>query len=128
MLYNAAAKMSFDANALRNRTKAFALRILTLFENLPHSPQAQVVGRQLLRSGTSAAANYRATCRARSRAEFAAKLGIEVEEMDETVFWLEILIEGKLVAEKRMKSLLQEANELTAIFATARRTTKNGRR
>lgn len=120
--------MSFDANALRNRTKAFALRILTLFENLPHSPQAQVVGRQLLRSGTSAAANYRATCRARSRAEFAAKLGIEVEEMDETVFWLEILIEGKLVAEKRMKSLLQEANELTAIFATARRTTKNGRR
>ena len=82
----------------------------------------------MLRSGTSAAANYRATCRARSRAEFLAKLGVVVEEMDETLFWLELLVDGKIVAEKRMKPLLQEANELTAVFATARRTAKNKHR
>lgn len=120
--------MPITAEQLRSRSKAFALRILRLFRNLPKSPEAQILDRQLLRSGTSAAANYRATCRARSRAEFVAKLGIVVEEMDETVFWLELLVDGKIVPEKRLKALLQEANELTSIFAASRRTAKNGDR
>ncbi|MCI0353393.1 MAG: four helix bundle protein [Acidobacteriales bacterium] len=106
------------------RTKAFALRILRLFRNLPKSVVAQVLGRQLLRS--AAAANYRAACRARSRAEFVAKLGVVVEEMDETVFWLELLIDDKIIPEKRLRPLLEEANELTAIFSVSRRTAKTG--
>jgi len=120
-----AALMATATDQLRSRTKTFALRILRLFRNLPRSTEAQILGKQLLRSGTSAAANYRATCRARSRAEFVAKLGVVVEEMDETVFWLELLVEGRIIAEKRLKALLQEANELTAIFAVSRSTAKS---
>jgi four helix bundle protein len=76
---------------LRDRTKAFAIRIVRLFRALPHSREAQVIGNQLLRSGTSVGANYRAACRARSRQEFISRLGVVVEEADETIFWLELL-------------------------------------
>src|ERR1700720_3527871 len=95
------------AAGLKMRTKSFAIRIVNLFRSLPHSQDAQTLGKQLLRSGTSVAANYRAVCRARSQAEFIAKMGTVVEEADETVFWLELLIESRLVATKRLEPLLQ---------------------
>lgn len=113
---------------LRERTKQFALRIVKLFQSLPASDEARVLGKQVLRSGTSVAANYRATCRARSRAEFAAKMGTVVEEADETLFWLELLVETGLVPRKRMQNLLVEADELVAIFAASRRTSRGNLR
>ncbi len=85
------------------------------------------MGKQVLRSGTAVAANYRAACRARSRVEFAAKIGVVVEECDETVFWLELLTETRVVKPARMGPLLQEARELTAIFTAAQRTSRRQR-
>lgn len=111
--------------ALRDRTKRFALRIVRLFQHLPNSTEAQVLGKQLLRSGTSVGANYRAAGRARSRAEFVAKIGIVVEEVDETVFWLECLAESGIVPVVQLKELLAEANELLAIFAASQRTARS---
>ena len=81
----------------------------------------RAIGNQLVRSGTSVGANYRAACRSRSRAEFAAKLGIVAEEADETVYWLELLRDGELIPEGKLSALLKEANELTAIFTAGRR-------
>ncbi len=112
---------------MRARTKKFALRILNLFRALPRSVEAQVIGKQLLRSGTAVAANYRAACRSRLRAEFIAKIGIVIEEADESTLWLELLGDGDIVPERRLKELLQEANELTAIFSATRRSTRYGR-
>jgi four helix bundle protein len=86
--------------------------------------RTKVLGKQVLRSGTAVGANYRAVCRARSRAEFIAKIGVVVEEADETVFWLELLAETGIVKESRLKNLLTEAKELTAIFAASQRTAK----
>lgn len=114
------------ADELKQRTKAFAIRIVNLFRALPRSPDAQTLGKQLLRSGTSVAANYRAVCRARSKAEFIAKMGIVVEEADETVFWLEMLGETGIVRPQRTQDLLKEANELVKIFGAPLRTSKNG--
>jgi four helix bundle protein len=113
-----------QATILQGRTKQFAIRIVKLFRSLPKTEEARVIGRQLLRSGTSVAANYRAVCRSRSKAEFIAKVGVVVEEADETVFWLELLGETVIVPEKRLKELLLEANELLAIFAASQRTAK----
>jgi four helix bundle protein len=107
---------------LRNRTKEFALRIVRLFRALPHSQEAQIMGKQLLRSGTSVGANYRAACRARSKAEFIAKLGVVVEEADESAFWLELLIETGTFKKEKMEDLLKEASELTALFNASRTT------
>jgi four helix bundle protein len=104
---------------LRDRTKKFALRILRLYKSLPFAADAQVLGKQLIRSATSVAANYRAACRARSRQEFAAKIGVVVEEADETVFWLELLSDSGLVKAERLNELLTESRELTAIFTAA---------
>lgn len=112
---------------LKQRTKLFAIAIVRLFRSLPPSPDAQVPGRQLLRSGTSVAANYRAVCRARSRAEFISKMSIVLEETDETAFWLELLHETEVVHFERIRSLLAEANELAAIFGASLRTCKNQR-
>jgi four helix bundle protein len=114
------------AEELRQRTKAFAIRIVKLFRSLPRSPDAQTLGKQVLRSGTSVAANYRAACRARSKAEFISKMGIVVEEADETVFWLEILAETAVVRLERTQDLQKEANELLAIFSASLRTSKRG--
>ena len=91
---------------------------------LPRTREALVMGQQLLRSGTSVAANYRAACRARSKAEFIARIGIVVEEIDETVFWLELLVESGTLGEPSMNGLLPEANELLAVFAASQRTAK----
>ena len=110
---------------LKNRTKQFAIRIVRLFRALPKSEEARIIGKQVLRSGTSVAANYRAVCRARSNAEFIAKIGVVVEEADETVFWLELLIETEIVGLNLMSDLLDEANELLAIFAASQITAKS---
>ena len=112
------------AEELRRGTKEFAIRIVNVFCSLPHAPDAQTLGKQLLRSGTSVAANYRAVCRARSKAEFIAKTGVVVEEADDTVFWLEMLAETAIVKPERIDDLLLEANELLAIFAASLQTQK----
>src|SRR5436309_12768138 len=112
------------AQVLKTRTKQFALRVLKVFRAVPKSEEGRVVGRQLLRSGTSVGANYRAVCRARSKKEFISKLNIVVEEADETMFWLELLIEGGILALRRLEKLIAEANELLAIFAASMRTAK----
>jgi four helix bundle protein len=109
---------------LRARTKKFALRVIRLFQHLPRSLDAQVLGKQLLRSGTSVGANYRAAGRARSKAEFISKIAIVLEEADETVFWLECLIESGIVKQELLQDLLTEANELVAIFAASHRTSR----
>ena len=109
---------------LKTRTKQFAIRLVKLFRSLPKTEEARVIGKQVLRSGTSVAANYRAVWRARSKAEFIAKIGLVVEEADETVFWLELLVETSIVQQNLMDSLLHEANELLAIFAASQRTAK----
>ena len=111
-----------DKQELLGRTKMFALRSLRLVDHLPRTMSGRAIGNQLVRSATSVGANYRAACRSRSRAEFAAKLGIVAEEADESVYWLELISEGKLLPEAKVTDLLKEANELTAIFTSARRT------
>lgn len=112
------------ADELKLRTKKFALRILKLFQGLPRTEEARTIGKQVLRSGTSVAANYRAVCRSRSKAEFIARLGVVVEEIDETVLWLELLIDSGIVPERRLKDLIREANELFAIFVSSQMTVK----
>ncbi len=107
---------------LKTRTKAFALRVMKLVGALPDGSVARTIGNQLIRSGTSVGANYRAACRGRSKAEFIAKLGIVVEEADEPCYWLELIIEGNLLAANMVEPLLQEANELTAIMVASRKT------
>ena len=114
-----------QAEQLKARTKRFAVRIVKLSASLPRTDQARVIGNQLLRSGTSVAANYRATCRARSKAEFAAKLGIVVEEADETVYWLELLQETEIFRRTDMNGLYDEAKELLAIFAASQQTVRS---
>src|SRR5271169_5115376 len=114
------------AAELKRRTKSLAIRIVNLFRSLQRSPDAQTLGKQLLRSGTSVAANYRAVCRARSQAEFIARMGVVAEEADEAVFWLELLGETGAVRQERTQDLLKEANELLAIFGASLRTSKHG--
>jgi four helix bundle protein len=108
---------------LKERTRKFAVRIVHLCRSLPRTAEGKIIGSQLLRCGTSVGANYRAVSRARSRAEFAAKLGIVVEEADEAVFWLELLIDSGIFSRERLQDLLAEANELVAIFVASRQTT-----
>ncbi|MSR59409.1 MAG: four helix bundle protein [Planctomycetaceae bacterium] len=99
---------------LRDRTKHFALRIIRLFGSLPNKPLAQVLGKQILRSGTSVAANFREASRARSNAEFIAKLGIVEQELDETALWLELLVESGMLSSARLSPLQQESDELAS--------------
>ncbi len=106
---------------LKARTKDFALRVIKLVRALPKSVEGRVMANQLLRSGTSVAANYRAACRGRSRVEFAAKIGIVLEEADESALWLELIVEAGLLAPSRCQLLLEEAGELVAIFAATRK-------
>ena len=111
---------------LRKRTKQFALRIMKLVAALPKSIEGRVVGNQLIRSGTSVGANYRAACKGRSKAEFIAKLGIVEEEADESAYWMELIIEGDLLKEELVQPLLDEANEIAAIMAASRITASKG--
>ncbi len=110
---------------IKQRTKDFALRIIRPVDALPNTRSGRVIGNQLARSGTSVGANYRAACRARSKAEFLAKLGTVEEEADETCYWLELLIEGKLLSKNKLQSLLNEANELTALMVASIKTTRS---
>ena len=114
-----------DADELKRRTKVFSLRVIRLVEALPNTPTARVIGNQLLRAGTSVGANYRAACRARSQADFISKIGVVEDEADETVYWLELLIEAGVFPAAKVQELLDEANELTAIFAASGRTAKH---
>jgi four helix bundle protein len=109
---------------LKTRTKKFALRVIKLVNSLPKNLASKVIGGQLLCSGTSVGANYRAVCRARSQADFISKLGIVIEECDESCYWMELIVESELMSESRMKDILQEANELTAIFVASLKTAK----
>lgn len=111
-----------NANELRNRTKQYALRIMKVVEALPNNIRGRVVADQLMRSGTSVGANYRAVCRARSRKEFVAKLGVVIEEADESAFWMELTMESGMLSEKKLGLLLREANELVAIMTASRKT------
>jgi len=110
---------------LRDRTKAFAVRIVRLYRSLPYRTDAQVLGKQLIRSGTAVAANYRAACRARSNAEWVAKIGVVVEEADETLFWLEMLMDCEIVAPGKLQALIKEGHELSAIFTASRHTARS---
>ncbi len=113
---------------MRQRTKQLALRVLKVFRELKSSEEGRIIGKQLLRSATSVAANYRASNRARSSAEFVAKISIVVEEADETLFWLEFIEEGSLLPPERLIFLKEEALALTKIFAKSRNTAMKHRK
>src|SRR6266567_3742797 len=113
---------------LKKRTKAFALRTLKLVDALPTTTAGRALASQIVRSGTSVAANYRAACRAKSTADFIAKMGIVEEEADETLFWLELLDESKLVPAAKLTAIKQEANELVAITVASIKTARRNRR
>ena len=114
------------AKELQERTKRFAIDIIRLSRRLPKTEEARILERQLLRSGTSVAANYRAACRARSKAEFTAKIGTVIEEADETAFWLELIVNADIINAEKVRDLTKEANELLAIFSASRRTARGG--
>ena len=109
---------------LKKRTKQFVLRVIKLVNSLQKTQTAKVLGNQLLRSGTSVGANYRAACLARSQADFISKLGIVLEESDESLYWMELLVESDLVKPALMKNIIQEATELTKIFIASLITSK----
>lgn len=118
------------AEYFKKRTKQFALNSIKCFQNLPKTEEARIIGKQLLISASSTAANYRTVCRARSRAEFFSKLSIVVEEADESVFWLKMLLESNVIKDMKMiniKFLLKEANEILAIVASSRKTVKENK-
>jgi four helix bundle protein len=112
---------------MKDRTKRFGLRVIRLVESLPRTGASRTIGGQLLRSGTSVGANYRAACRGRSKAEFAAKLGIVEEETDESLYWMELLIDADIVSRERLKDLMTEGDEILSIIVSSIRTAK-GRR
>jgi four helix bundle protein len=111
-------------NEMKNRTKEYAKRVVRVCAALPDNWVAWTIGKQFLRSGTSVGSNYRAVCRAKSTADFLNKLKIVEEECDESLFWMEILIEGGFVPERRLQGLVQEGNELLAIIVAAAKTTR----
>ncbi|MGI9104631.1 MAG: four helix bundle protein [Pyrinomonadaceae bacterium] len=110
---------------LRTRTKAFALRIIRLYTALPKTPEAQVLGKQILRSGTSVGAQYHEACRAKSDADFISKVEGGLQELEETVYWMELISEASIFSEERLLPLRQEAQELTAMFVTMVKNVKN---
>lgn len=110
---------------LKSRTKRFAIRIIRLYTALPKTVEAQVLGRQILKSGTSVGAHYREGMRARSKAEFVSKLQGGMQELEETSYWLELLVEAKIVAKERLSDLMIEADELMAILTTVVKNTKS---
>lgn len=117
-----------NAEDMKKRTLAFALTIIRLVQGLPRTKEADVIGRQLLRSGTSVGANYRASCRARSQADFVAKMGIVEEEADESIYWVELLVDAGVVNSNAVAELLDEANQITAIVVSSIRTARGAKR
>lgn len=114
-----------DKHDLKARTKQFALRVLNLVDAMPLTLKGRVISRQLVDAGTSVGANYRAACRARSKSEFIAKLGTVVEEADESAFWLELIMEGRILRRELVAALWQEAEEITAIMTQSRKTAES---
>ena len=113
---------------MKRRLKAFALRCIRLAESFPRTPAGRTIGGQLIRSSTSAAANYNATCLARSRADFAAKMGVVVEEADESVFWIDFASDAGLVKSPLVESLMKEGLEILKIVIASRKTARTSRR
>ncbi|MCY7409054.1 MAG: four helix bundle protein [Chitinophagales bacterium] len=109
---------------LKKRTKEFALRIIKVVDSLPKTTSGFVIGKQLIKSGTSVGANYRAACRGRSDAEFLSKITIVEGEADETLFWLEIIVESEMFPKKKLEDIMKEADELTAIFTATGKSMK----
>jgi four helix bundle protein len=120
--------MAHDISDLRARTKKFALRIIRLYQSLPRSGEAQVIGKQVLRSGTSVGAQYREACRAKSPADFINKMEGSLQELDETAYWLELLVEGGIFPAEKLSELQTETDELIAIFVSSVKTTKANKR
>lgn len=112
---------------MKARTKQFALRIIRLVQSLPPNLVADVIGKQLLRSGTSVGANYRASCRTKSTADFISKLAIVEEEADESIYWMELLVESKIVKENLLQNLMEEANQILSIIVSSIKTSKEKR-
>ena len=110
---------------LRDRTKTFALRIVRLYISLPKSTEAQVLGKQMLRSGTSLGAHYREANRARSNAEYISKIEVGLQELEETVYWIKLLIEAKIVDSQNLQNLLNEADQLIAILVSCVKKSRN---
>ena len=117
-----------NVDLMKERTQSFALRIIKLVESLPHTQTANIVGKQLLRCGTSVGANYRAACRGKSRADFISKLGIVEEEADEVIYWIEILIKSDLIKHSKVANLLDETNQILAIIVSSINTARGGKR
>ena len=109
---------------LKARTKSFAIRIIKLFTSLPKTGEAQVIGKQIVRSGTSVGAQYREACRSRSNSEFISKMQSSLQELDETAYWLELLVDGGIVKPAKLDSLQKETDELIAIFVSSVRTAR----
>lgn len=116
------------SDELKLRTKRFAVRVIRLVAAVPKTIEGKAIANQLVRCGTSVGANYRAACRARSRSEFVAKMGVVLEEADETQLWLELIVESKLLPIKRVEPLLEEASELVAIFVASRKSASSNLR
>jgi len=114
-----------NSEDFKKRTKAFALRVIRLVESLPNTKTAGVIGRQLLRSGTSVGANYRSACRARSRPDFVAKMGIVEEETDESLYWMELLVESGQMKAARLSGIMGECGELLSLAVASARTAKH---
>jgi four helix bundle protein len=108
-----------DAEQLKQQTKQYALRVIKVVESLPSTKSGSIIGNQLLRSGTSVGANYRAACRGRSKPDLASKIGIVIEEADESLYWMELLVESGTIPKDRLSPLMQEADELIAIFTSS---------
>jgi four helix bundle protein len=115
---------AMNENELKKRTKQFGLRVIKLVESLPSGQTARTIGNQLLRSGLSVGANYRAACRGKSKADFIAKAGISLEEADESLYWMEMLQEAGIVPTEKLKDLMKEADELVAIFTASIKTAR----
>jgi four helix bundle protein len=111
-----------DEKTFKERTKKFALSVVQLVEALPRTQTAAILGRQLLRAGTSVGANYRAACRGRSLSDVVAKLGIVEEEADESIYWMELLVEGRVVLPERVSALSKEADEILAMTVASIKT------
>ena len=116
--------MNEERHDLRLRTREFALRVLRLYSSLPRTTEAQVLGKQVLRSGTSVGAQYREARRARSNAEFVSKIESGLQELEETLYWLELLTDAKIGDPSKLQALCKEAEELIAIFVSSAKTVK----
>jgi four helix bundle protein len=117
-----------NANEMKKRTKAYALAIIRLVQALPNTPTAKLIGHQLLKCGTSVGSNYRASCRAKSQADFIAKMGIVEEEADESIYWMELLVEAGLLQQNSVAELQDEGDQIVAMVVSSINTARGHKR